>query len=249
MENKILATVGGNAITEADVSAFIAELGQRGAAYDNPQGRAMVLGQLINSKLFLLDAQRNLIEGEAEFRDRLRRVKENLLTNYAVEKIIAPIRVTDAEAKAFYDENPDKFQGEETVNASHILVESKEKALEVYAKIAGAEMTFEQAAKEYSSCPSKEQGGALGEFGRGQMVPEFDTAVFSMQVGEVTAEPVKTQFGYHLIRLNNRQGATPLSFEEMKDSITEQLLREKQSKAYESRINQLKIVYPVDILA
>ena len=249
MENRILATVGGNPITDADVSAFIAELGQRGAAYDNPQGRSMILGQLINSKLFLLDAQRNLIEAEAEFRDRLRRVKENLLTSYAVEKVIASIRVSEADAKAFYDENPDKFVGEETVNASHILVDSEERAREIYEKIAAGELTFEQAAKDYSSCPSKEQGGSLGEFGRGQMVPEFDSAVFSMQVGEVTKDPVKTQFGYHLIRLNNRSEATPLTFEEMKDSITEQLLREKQTKAYESRINQLKIVYPVDILA
>ncbi len=247
MENRLLATVGGQPITEADVNAFIAELGQRGSAYDNPQGRTMILGQLINSKLFLLDAQRNLIEGEAEFRERLRRVKENLLTNYAVEKVIGHLRVSDEEVKAYYDENPDKFRGEETVNASHILVETKEKALEIYEKIADGSMTFEAAAKEYSSCPSKEQGGSLGEFMRGQMVPEFDTAVFSMQVGEITAEPVQTQFGYHLIRLNSKSDSTPLSFEDVKASIYEQLLREKQSKAYESRINQLKIVYPVDL--
>lgn len=248
MENRILATVGGQPITEADVSAFLAELGQRGAAYDNPQGRTMILGQLINSKLFLLDAQRNLMEGEAEFRDRLRRVKENLLTNYAIEKVIGSLAVNDAEIRAYYDENPDKFRGQETVNASHILVENKEKALEIYEKIANHSMTFEEAAKEYSTCPSKEQGGSLGEFMRGQMVPEFDNAVFSMTVGEITAEPVKTQFGYHLIRLNSRQDATPLSFEDVKDAIHEQLLREKQNKAYESRVNQLKIVYPVDIL-
>ncbi len=248
MENKVLATVGGQPITEADVTTFLAELGQRGAAYNTPQGRQMILGQLINSKLFLLDAQRNLIEAEAEFRERLRRVKENLLTNYAVEKAIGQIKVTEQEVKAFYDQNPDKFRGEETVNASHILVENKEKALEVYGKIADGSMTFEEAAKEYSSCPSGEQGGALGEFSRGQMVSEFDSAVFAMKVGEITSEPVKTQFGYHLIRLNSKNDAAPLSFEDMKETLHEQILREKQNKAYESRINQLKIVYPVDLL-
>ena len=248
MDTKILATVGGAPITEEDVSLFLAELGQRGQAYDNPQGRAMILGQLINTKLFLLDAQRNLVEADPIFRERLKRVKENLLANYAVEKILSPLQVADKEIRAYYDENPDKFAGEETVNASHILVENKDKALEVLAKINGGEMTFEQAAKEFSSCPSKEQGGNLGEFGRGQMVPEFDKAVFSMAAGELTTEPVQTQFGFHLIRVNSRNAAAPLSFDDVKESIHEQLMREKQSKAYESRINQLKIVYPVDIL-
>ena len=100
----------------------------------------------------------------------------------------------------------------------------------------------------HSSCPSGQRGGNLGDFGQGQMVPEFDRAVFSMEVGEITETPVKTQFGYHLIKLNAKNEASVPTLDEVKPQLSEMLLRDKQRKAYESRINQLKILYPVDIL-
>ena len=170
---KILATVGGMAITTDDVDEFLMSLGQRAGSYNNPEGRAMILKQLIDSKLLLLDAKRNLYEGEAEFRAQLAKLKDNLLTTYAAEKAIAQAaRVKDEDVLAFYNENPDKFATGETVNASHILVDTEDAALEIYEKIASGEMTFEDAAKEHSSCPSKQNGGSLGDFTKGQMVPE-----------------------------------------------------------------------------
>ena len=128
-------------------------------------------------------------------------------------------------------------------------VETEEAALDILGKIEGGAMSFEDAAREYSSCPSKDAGGSLGEFGRGQMVPEFDTAVFSMEVGEVTKTPVKTQFGYHLIKLNSKTEASTIPYAEISGEIMNALLLEKRRAAYESKINQLKIMYPVDILA
>ena len=250
MENKVLATVGTITITNADVDEFLATLGQRAQSYNNPEGRAMILKQLIDSKLLLLDAKRNLYEGEAEFRAQLAKLKDNLLTNYAAEKAIAAAaKVKDEDVINFYNENPEKFNSGEAVNASHILVSTEEEALAIYAKIASGEVTFEDAAKEHSSCPSKANGGSLGDFTKGQMVPEFDAAVFAMEVGEITKTPVKTQFGYHLIKLNSKTEATATPFEEVKDGIKAMLENEKQRTAYESKINQLKIMYPVDILA
>ncbi len=248
MENKILATVNGSPIFESEVDEFLEGLGQRGAAYNNPEGRAMVLEQIINSRLFLIDAQKNLLEGDPAFQAQLRKLKATLLTNFAVEKHLSGIVVTDAEVEAFYNEHPEAFVQGDTVNASHILVDSEALALEIYAKIASGEMTFEDAAKEYSSCPSKENGGSLGDFGQGQMVPEFDKAVFAMQVGEITATPVQTQFGYHLIRLNAKNEGQKVELDEIRDTLKGKLLEEKQQQAYESRVNQLKIVYPVEKL-
>ena len=247
MSEEILATVAGNAITEGDVNEFIRGLGQRGAAYNSPEGRRAVLNQLIGNKLLLLDARRNLLEAEPEFKAELNRLKENLLIGYAGEKVLAAVSVTDAEAKSYYEENKDTFLSEPTVNASHILVDSEERAKEIYAEISSGSISFEDAAKAYSSCPSKENGGNLGDFGRGQMVPEFDTAVFEMNVGEVTAEPVKTQFGYHLIKLVSKTEASVAPYEEIANEIKAALLNEKRHKAYESKINQLKILYPVDM--
>ena len=235
-------------ITEDDVNGFLMNLGQRGQAYNNPEGRKEVLKQLIANKLMLLDAKRNLYEAEPAFKAHLARVKDELLANYAADKVISAVTVSDREAKDYYDNNTDKFESGESVNASHILVESEEKALEVLAKIKAGEVSFEDAAKEYSSCPSKERGGSLGDFGRGQMVPEFDTAVFEMKAGEITETPVKTQFGYHLIKLNSKSESTVMPYEKIADEIKQALLMEKQRAAYDSKVNQLKILYPVDMM-
>ena len=249
MENKILATVGGSPITSAEVDEFLANLGQRAESYNNPQGRALVLKQLIDSKLLLLDAKRNLFEAEADFRAQLAKIRDNLLASYAAEKAIANAkRVTEDDVKKYYEENIEKFKSGAVVNASHILVDSEELANELYAKIASGEISFEDAAKENSSCPSKANGGSLGEFTKGQMVPEFDEAVFAMEVGEITKTPVKTQFGYHLIKLNSKEESRTADFNEVKSAIREHLEAESQRAAYDSKINQLKIMYPVDIL-
>ncbi len=249
MESKILATVGASAITSADVDEFILSLGARGQSYNTPEGRKYVLSQLIDSKLLLLDAKRNLLEAEAEYRARLNKLKDNLLVNYAAEKVLmATPTISDSDAEKYYNDNPEKFVQGESVNASHILVSDEATAKEIYEKIAGGEITFEAAAKQYSSCPSKENGGSLGDFTRGQMVPEFDSAVFSMTVGEITKEPVKTQFGYHLIKLNSKNESTKVPFAEISERIKEMLDEEKKREALESKIRQLKILYPVDII-
>ena len=198
MNEKILATVGGLAVTEADLAAMMQALGPRAERYNTAEGRRALVEELVAQKLFLLDAQKNLLEAEAEFQAQLKRAKESLLTEYAIRKAIAKADVKEEEVRAFYDENTDKFTQGETVNASHILVETEEEAARIAAELAAGDKTFEEAATAYSSCPSKEAGGNLGEFGRGQMVPEFEEAAFSMEVGTVSA-PVKTQFGYHLI--------------------------------------------------
>ena len=248
MNDKIIAKVGTLTVTESEIDAFLMELGQRGQGYNNPEGRRAILEQVIANKLFLLDAKRNLMEADPAFKEQLNMIKDKLLIHFASEKALSLVSVSDAEAKTYYDENSEQFVSGETVNASHILVDNEEKANALLEKINAGEISFEDAAKQNSSCPSGQNGGNLGDFTRGQMVPEFDSAVFSMQVGEISSAPVKTQFGYHLIKLNSKSEAKTVAFEEMKDRIKAMLLNEKKSKAYESKVNQLKIMYPVDIL-
>ena len=164
---------------------------------------------------------------------------------YAISKCVEGVRVKDEEVQAFYDEHKADFTTGDTVNASHILVDTEEKANEILASIQNGEITFEDAAKQYSSCPSSAEGGCLGDFGQGQMVPEFDTVVFEMEVDELRG-PVKTQFGYHLIKLNAKNAAAPMAFEDIKQELTAKMMQDKQQAAYQSKINQLKILYPVD---
>lgn len=247
MENnrKPLAVVNHRAIYESDVDDMILEMGQRGTSYQNAQGRAMILEQLINQRLFLADAMHNLYEREPEFKAELARVKEQLLIQYATNKAFQGVTVTDAEVRQFFDENPDQFTNRQTVSASHILVDSEEQAAALLKQIQNGEISFEDAAKAYSSCPSAQNGGSLGEFGRGQMVPEFDEACFTMKAGELRG-PVRTQFGYHIIRLDGVNAGEDMPYEQVAGQIKNHLMNEKLHKAYQSRVNQLKILYPVE---
>lgn len=244
---KILASVSGYSITEEDVARFIAAMGERGAAYNTPEGQKLVLEELIAQKLFLADAKKSLLEYEDGFKKRLADIKDRLLVDYAMEKLLGKITVNDADVKKYYDEHQNEMKSGESVSASHILVDDEAVATELLEKIRAGEVTFEDAARANSTCPSKENGGSLGTFGRGQMVPEFDKAVFEMNVGEISEAPVKTQFGFHLIRLDKKNEAKPLDYSTVRDELYGMLLNEKKRKAYESKINQLKIMYPVDM--
>ena len=244
-EAKVLATVGGKPITEMDVNMMIMQMGQRASMYDNPQGRAMILEQLINNKLFLMDAQKNLYEREPAFKEQFNKVKEEMLSRYAVQKAVERVRVTDEEAKKYFEENPEQFAPEMTFNASHILVDSEEKAAELAAKISAGEVSFEDAAAEYSTCPSGKNGGSLGEFGHGQMVPEFENACAALEEGELSA-PVQTQFGWHIIKLVSKGLGKAVEYKDVAEQLKEALMGEKQNAAYQSKINQLKLLFPVD---
>ena len=246
--DKILAKVGTLTVTEKEVDVFLAELGARAQGYNTPEGRGAILEQIISSKLLLLDARRNLLETEPEFKAELAKLRESLLINYAGNKVISAVKVTEEEVRKYYDDNIDRFQQGESVNADHILVDSKEKALDILAKIESGEVSFADAAKEYSTCPSGQRGGNLGDFGRGQMVPEFDKAVFELEVGEITKTPVATQFGYHLIKLNSKSEGEVMPFEQIATQLTDMVLNEKRHEAYDKKINQLKILYPVELV-
>ena len=246
MENaKILATVGGKPITDNEVDAFLLRMGQRGQSYNTPEGRAMILEQLIAQQLLLVDANINMIEREPAFKEQMRRVREELLINYAMQKVMDSVRVSDDDVKAYYEEHKEEMVSGKTFNASHILVADKALAEELLAKIRAGALDFAAAAAEHSTCPSGKEGGNLGDFGHGQMVPEFENACDAMEVGEIS-EPVQTQFGWHLIKLNSKSDGAVVSFEDAKEQIAAALKSEKQEAAYRSKINQLKILYPVE---
>ena len=129
--SNVLATVGGIAITEEEVNEFLRGLGQRGQAYNNPEGKKAILGQLVANKLLLLDARRNLYEAEPAFKAELAKLRDNLLISYAADKAVESARVTDKDVEDYYNQNKERFLSDESVNASHILVKSEEEALKV----------------------------------------------------------------------------------------------------------------------
>ena len=189
----------------------------------------------------------------------MQRMKYNKLLD---AKFATTLTVTEADAKKYYDENPKQFQTPEQVRASHILISTaatdpnadpnqvkaraKQKAEELLKKVKeGAD--FATLAKENSSCPSKAQGGDLGSFPRGQMVKPFEDAAFALKVGQVS-DVVETQFGYHIIKVTERQDPNQVPFEKNKAQIVEQLSQQKRMEAIRKYIESLKqgakVVFP-----
>ena len=242
---KVLANVNGKEITDQDVYVFLNQLNpQIAAQFRTPEGVKKVADELINQELLYLEAISNGLDKEEAFRVELEKVKVNVLKQYAINKLMLDIDSTEEEITEFYNEHKEYFQTPEKVQASHILVKEEEQAKEIANEIKEG-LSFEEAAAKYSICPSKEKGGDLGEFGRGQMVPEFEEVAFITEEGKVS-QPVKTQFGYHLIKVVDKKesGISPL--EEVKDKITQQVIAMKQQERYLSKTEKLKNKYKVE---
>ncbi len=233
MAEKIVATVAGKEITETEFNTFLQRVpAEQQQFLSTPEGRQQVLGQYCDYYLFEKLGQEKGYDKDPEYTDMIEGVVRELLSQYTLTKMLKDLIATDEECKKFYDENPESFVVGAQANAKHILTDTEEASKEALAKIESGEKTFEEMAKEVSTCPSAAQGGDLGTFGRGQMVQEFDQAVFEgAEIGKVIG-PVKTQFGYHLIRVDSLTEGGTAPFEEAVDQIRQHLTSERQAKVY-----------------
>lgn len=247
MERKILATVGEKEITNYDLESALQSLDPYQAMHFNTEeGKKQLLEDLVNQELFYIEARENNLHNNEDFKSEMKKVEENMLKQYAINKVLSNITLTEEEKTAFFEANKSKFNKSETASAKHILVETEDKANELLNKINAGEVSFEDAAAEHSTCPSKDAGGNLGSFPRGQMVPEFEEAVFNMQKGEVRG-PVQTQFGYHLIKLEDIQAGGESKYEEVQNEIERTLMYQKQSEIYSNKLNDLKSKYGTNV--
>ena len=244
MDNKLLAIVNGREIRESDLNGLLQGLGQNAIQFSNPEGRAKLIDELIMQELLYSEAIEKGYDKEEEFLTVFENMKSSLIKQYAMNKLLVNTSVSDEEVKKYYEKHKDMYSQPETARASHILVNTEEEANDILKEIANG-LSFEEAAQKYSNCPSKAQGGDLGEFTRGRMVPEFEEAAFEMNVGEVS-EPVKTQFGYHIIKLLDKKEAKKLSFEEVKDQVKNQCLAVKQNTMYLEKGIELRKKYTVE---
>lgn len=244
-EKKIVAVVNGKEIFEQDVLKFLNDMGpQMAMQFQSEEGIQRVVDELVNQELLYLDAVDSKMSEEADYEELLELAKVNLLKNYAFNKLVGKETVSEEEIEKFYNDYKENFQRPEMLNASHILVDSEEKANEIVEEIKNG-LSFEDAAMKYSSCPSKEQGGNLGEFGKGQMVPEFENTAFDMGEGEISG-PVKSQFGYHIIKLNEKLPESLSTMEEVHEEIKNQIVRMKQQDKYMNKVNELTEKYKVE---
>lgn len=243
-QDKVVATIDGKPITEGDLAVAESEIGSDMGTMPGPQKRTSLLEFLIDNQLFAEAGEKAKLDQGPDFETRLAYLKRRALRELYFEKVIKG-SVSDADARKIYDDQVKLLKPEEEVSARHILVETEEQAKELKAKLdKGAD--FAQLAKENSKDPgSKDDGGNLGYFGHGQMVPQFEEVVFKLKKGEVS-DPVKTQFGWHLVKLEDSRTKQPPAFEIVKDRIAQSLLLQKAQKtAMELRANaKIEIVDP-----
>ncbi|MCM2359593.1 MAG: peptidylprolyl isomerase [Geobacteraceae bacterium] len=190
-------------------------------------------------------------------KDLVEQFRKGVVINSLLEKeILSKITIPEADVKKFYDENQDKFKRPESYHASHILIgvdpqakpeekqKAKEKAEAVRKKILAGE-DFAALAKAESSCPSKEKGGDLGTFGKGEMVPQFEKAAAALKPGEIS-EVVETQFGYHVIKLAEKKDAGLVTLDESKEKIQNYLKQNKYQQAFIDYLDALKKTATID---
>lgn len=238
----VVATVGGETVTEADI-AFAAEDLQQELAQMPPEDRkAFLLTVLIDMKVMAKAARDAQMDQTDIFKRRLSYLEERALRRaFFSEKIAAG--VTDEAVQAAYDQFVAGFQPQDEVHARHILVATREDAEAVKAELATGK-PFDQLAKEKSTDPSAAQnGGDLGFFRRGQMVKPFEDAAFALTEPGQVSEPVESQFGWHIIKLEEKRQSTPPTLDELRPQLQQQVM----FQAFEETVGALKDGITIEI--
>lgn len=226
-----VATVDGKDIKRSDLVALKSGLSQElsqvplEAVYDD------VLDYAITMELLGKQARKAGVDKDASFQKRLYQEQNRLLFEAYVQRRIET-DVTEAALKAAYDKQVASAPAEEEVRARHILVRSEEEAKAIIAKLKDGG-DFAQLAQGTVDRGSAAQGGDLGYFTKGRMVPEFEAAAFSLKPGETTQAPVKSQFGWHVIRVEDRRPAKPASFEQKEPELRKDMVDAIYTKAVE----------------
>ncbi len=237
-----MARVGDRDITEEQVTIARQEFGSELGRVPEEQQRGVIVDALINMELLAQAARDAGLDNGPTFTARLEFLEQQALRNAYVEQEIVPSLTPDELQKGYQSFVVGEFKPEEQVRARHILVETKEQADKIIAdlKAGGA---FEELAKQ-SKDPSGQNGGDLGYFGKGQMVPPFEAAAFALEPGKFTETPVQTEFGFHVIKVEEKRMSEPPPLAEVENELRNYLLRQK----FESVMASLRDKYPIEIV-
>ena len=248
-----LVTVNGKSITQQEVDTELMNATQgrfnQVPAEKQAEFRQQVLQQLIGKELIFGDAQKsgilNSTEYKVEYKNLEERMKKELAVQVWQKKQLDSIEISSKDLKDYYSKNKEEYNEKESVHARHILVKDESEAKSIVTELkslSGEKLKnkFIELAKSKSTGPSGPKGGDLGYFSQGQMVPAFNTAVFNMKVGNITKSPIKTQFGFHVIYLEDKKAAATRKYEEVKTFIEQRLKMEKFKSFMKDKMDELQ---------
>lgn len=237
-------TVNGETITQLDIDMTMGPSGMEFSSL-NPEMKKRVLDMVVERKLLAQSAEKTDIASSKVYKEQLEELKKGLLLDIWMKQEMKKIEdgLTKADLEAFYKKNEKKYQTPKKLKASHILLDAEANATEIIKALEKAKdikAAFSKLAQEKSTGPSGPSGGELGWFELERMVPEFSAAADKLKKGEFTKTPVKTQFGYHVIYLDDRKESSIRKFTEVESSIKDQLSEEKFSKKIQEMTDKLK---------
>lgn len=238
----VVAKVGKLEITQSELDLAIANLDPQLAQLPDEQKKIAALSGAIDVKLLAGNADGEGLKDDAEFKKRMAFIADRELHNIYFKKHVVDA-VTEDEVKARYEKEIAALPKQVEVNARHILVKTEEEAKAIIADL-DAGKDFIELAKAKSTDPNKSEGGDLGYFTKGRMVPEFEEAAFAMEKGSYSKTPVKTQFGFHVIKVEDKRDAAPPAYETVAQQVRQLVMRDK----YLAIIEKAKAEQKVEIL-
>lgn len=248
-----VVTVNGKNITDREVQEVLMQ-GTQGRFNQLPPEKQTELSQrvidgLISQELVFADAKKMGVLDSPEYKSELEtvleRIKVQLASKVWEKRQFEKVKVAEKDVKAYYKAHPEEFSEKPKVRASHILLKTEAEAKSVTKELSGLKggalnAKFAELAKAKSTGPSGPKGGDLGFFGEGQMVPAFNDAAFAMKKGEVTKTPVKSQFGYHVILVVDKQEGKDLPYKDVQGFIDQKLKVEAFKEQMQSKMDELK---------
>jgi peptidyl-prolyl cis-trans isomerase C len=236
----IAATVNGTPISKFSVDQIVGQRSAMGQP-DSPETRKAIINQLAMQLLVSQEAIKKNLDKTPEVSDQIKLAQQSILANAFVQDYMKNNPVTDDMLKAEYDKVKAQMSGTE-YKARHILVDKEDVAKTIIAKLKKNAKLFDSLAKQYSKDPgSKDKGGELGWFDPRGMVPEFGAAVAKLAKGKFTLEPVKTQYGYHVILLEDTRTNEAPTFEQVKPQLAKQVQQENIKKLIDDMMAKAKI--------
>ncbi len=241
--DKVYATVNGIKVTQKDVSALLRGQNVQFESLQKDKQK-QILDSLMEQKLLAEMAYKTDIPKSAEYKEELERFKKSLAFQLWLRDFSKKITVSDKEVKKFYDDNRAKFKTPNQLKASHILVKTEKEAKDIIKTLSKAKNLkdeFTTLAKEKSVGPSGANGGELGWFTKEKMVPEFSNAAEKLLKGTITKTPVKTNYGFHIIYLDDKKASSILQYDKIKARLKQDLIQQEfAKKAKEEAVKLMK---------